>query len=373
MRLALGLALVGAAVASAGAAMTGSVAAVTCLGMIVRPGTSIQAAIDASPTGTTFCLKAGTYKPARPLRPKDGQKFIGEPGTVIDGRHVVKEGFANSAIRVTVRGLVIRNFGVAIKAGKYWTIANNTLAYNTYNGARLTHHGTLRNNHIHHNVYGGVFGFGDGLLVVGNEIAYNHLRSGPCTGKFIKTVNLIVRNNYAHHNSCPVLWSDNNGYRPLFEGNRVTNNSGQAIDCEVSYKCIIRSNTVSNNTKGIMASSSPDVQIYDNTVVNNSEFGIRIHDQGGRSDQPSQYGAHTPKNNFVHHNRITMTTGYTGATKLPEVNDFVFSAQANNRFENNTYRVNFGTRRYLHWRNALRSWRQWRSYGHDTFGSFSVF
>ncbi len=122
-----------------------------------------------------------------------------------------------------------------------------------------------------------------------------------------------------------------------------------------------------------MASSSPDVQIYNNTVTNNSEFEIRIHDQGGRRDQPSRYGPHAPKNNYVHHNRITMKIGYTGATKLPEVNDFVFSAQANNRFEYNTYRVDNGARRYLHWRNALRAWRQWRSYGHDTFGSLASF
>lgn len=373
MRLGVGLVLVSLAAASATTVITGSAAAATCSGVIVRPGTSIQAAINVAPTGTTFCLKAGTHKPAGPLRPKDRQKFIGEAGTVIDGRHVVEDGFTDSADRVTIRRLVIRNYGVAVRAGQYWTIENNTLAYNKYNGARLTHHATLRNNNIHHNVYGGVFGFGNGILVVGNEIAYNHLRQGPCTGKFIKTVDLIVRDNYAHHNSCPVLWSDNNGYKPLFEGNRVTNNSGQAIDCEVSYKCIIRGNTVSNNTQGIMASSSPDVQIYNNTVINNSEFGIRIHDQGGRRDQPSQYGVHAPKNNYVHHNRITMTTGYTGATKLPEVNDFMFSAQANNRFQNNTYRVNNGSRRYLSWRNALRAWPQWRSYGHDKFGSLSVF
>ena len=52
--------------------------------IVLKPGMSIQAAIDANPAGTTFLLEAGVYRGAQ-LTPKDGQSFIGSTGTVLNG------------------------------------------------------------------------------------------------------------------------------------------------------------------------------------------------------------------------------------------------------------------------------------------------
>jgi parallel beta-helix repeat protein len=364
----------------------GSVAqAATCTGVGVTPRSGIRAAIESHPPDTTFCLFAGTYRPTASLRPKEGQRFIGEAGAVLDGRDTVKEGFDGGTGQttvdlVTVRGLTIKNFNVGIRAGHGWRIIDNNLGYNLYNGVRLTHRNVLRNNYIHHNVYGGVFGAGHNILVEGNELAFNHAEDiGPntCKGKFVKTTHLIVRDNYAHGQLCPVLWADLNSYHPVFEGNVVVDNFGPGIDCEISYKCIIRNNIVRNNPRGILVSATPDAEVYGNTVSNNSMVDINIVQQGDddgiRSDYPSRYGPHLTKNNYVHDNYVTVTTGLVGVTVTGYPGDWVYSPEANNRFENNDYRFARSGTGYFTWLNKARTWRGWRSFGHDTFGSFTRF
>ena len=61
-----------------------------CRGTHLRPGASIQRAINLKPTGATFCLHRGTYRISAPLRPKDGQRFIGQKGAAMSGARRVK-------------------------------------------------------------------------------------------------------------------------------------------------------------------------------------------------------------------------------------------------------------------------------------------
>ena len=51
----------------------------------LRPGRRLQAAINARPEGTTFCLWRGTYHLKRPLIPKSRDVFIGQYGAVLKG------------------------------------------------------------------------------------------------------------------------------------------------------------------------------------------------------------------------------------------------------------------------------------------------
>jgi Right handed beta helix region len=60
----------------------------SCAGVDVRPGRSIQAAIDAHPAGTTFCLK-GIHRLRVPLLPKDDQRFVGARAAVLSGARVI--------------------------------------------------------------------------------------------------------------------------------------------------------------------------------------------------------------------------------------------------------------------------------------------
>jgi parallel beta-helix repeat protein len=56
-----------------------------CTGIAARPGDNLQAAINAHPQGTTFCIKAGLHRMQTYVVPKSHDRFVGEPGAVLNG------------------------------------------------------------------------------------------------------------------------------------------------------------------------------------------------------------------------------------------------------------------------------------------------
>jgi Right handed beta helix region len=58
---------------------------------VVKAGDSIQAAIDQKPARTSFCIKPGEYRLARPIRPKAGVALNFESGAVLNGSQVVTD------------------------------------------------------------------------------------------------------------------------------------------------------------------------------------------------------------------------------------------------------------------------------------------
>ena len=56
--------------------------------IFISPGQSIQDAVDANPAGTTFHIKAGIHR-LQQVKPKDGDKFIGEPGAILSGSKIL--------------------------------------------------------------------------------------------------------------------------------------------------------------------------------------------------------------------------------------------------------------------------------------------
>jgi hypothetical protein len=57
----------------------------------VEPSSSIQAAVDLAGEGAVFCLKKGVHR-AQAVRPRTGQIFFGESGTVLNGSRLL-DGF----------------------------------------------------------------------------------------------------------------------------------------------------------------------------------------------------------------------------------------------------------------------------------------
>ena len=70
----------------------GGAVAVAPAGITILPGESIQAKVDANPAGTTFILKSGTHV-QQSVVPKDGDVFLGEAGTVLDGQNATAFAF----------------------------------------------------------------------------------------------------------------------------------------------------------------------------------------------------------------------------------------------------------------------------------------
>jgi parallel beta-helix repeat protein len=54
----------------------------------LSPGMSIQAAVEKAGPGASFCIKAGIHR-LQFVAPKSGQKFFGEPGSVLNGARVL--------------------------------------------------------------------------------------------------------------------------------------------------------------------------------------------------------------------------------------------------------------------------------------------
>ena len=78
-------------------------------GIVVRPGESIQAAVDSAPAGATVLVRAGVYAESvsvpRPLT------LAGEAGAILDGGCGLTHGVAIADIPdVTVQGLTIRHY-----------------------------------------------------------------------------------------------------------------------------------------------------------------------------------------------------------------------------------------------------------------------
>ena len=94
------LALTGVVVATAAVGLTGGAeaveqsAAATCAGVSVALGADIQTAVNAHPAGTTYCLAAGLYRLAAPLKLKTGDTLWGAGpsptrGTMLSGARVL--------------------------------------------------------------------------------------------------------------------------------------------------------------------------------------------------------------------------------------------------------------------------------------------
>ena len=111
-----------------------------------------------------------------------------------------------------------------------WVIEDNWIHHNAGRGiSAIMHHITIRNNVLEYNGQLGLGGGGYGgieganALIEGNEIAYNNTAgidyNWEAGGtKFVHTVNLVVRNNYVHHNNGPGLWTDGSNMQRVVRG-----------------------------------------------------------------------------------------------------------------------------------------------------------
>lgn len=358
----------------------------------IPPGRSIQAAVDAHPTGTTFLIRAGRHR-RQTITPKDGMTFIGEPGAILDGRRTARHAFDGLARNVTIRGLIIENYRSRVQEGAIhggghtnaeastgWVIEGNEIRRNASVGVRTGHRMQVRGNWIHHNGQLGVSGIGDDIVVEGNEIAWNNdqkkfeYRWEAGATKFVQTRRLVVRNNRIHHNWGPGVWMDDDNIDVTVEGNLVEDNADTGIFHEIGYAAVIRNNTVRRNGfdraawaygAGILVAHSPDVEVSGNTVEDNFNGIMAIQQARGSG----AYGPHRLDNLHVHHNRIVQRVGQWAAGVAQDVGDRGVFAR-NLRFLTNQY-VLGGATRSFEWENAQRTRAEWLGYGLDAGSQFT--
>jgi hypothetical protein len=298
--------------------------------------------------------------------------------------------FGGSASNVTISGLVIEKFASpaqngAVKGGTGWRIDGNEIRFNHGIGLHMASGRRVVNNYIHHNGQMGIGGASADALVENNEIAYNNTagyndfwEAGGT--KFVYSNNLTIRNNFVHHNDGPGLWTDIDNIDVLYEGNRVEDNGRSGIFHEISYRAIIRRNTIKRNGTnkpypywiegaGIQITDSTDVEVYENVLEDNWQGIAALNENRGTG----RYGPWTLKNLWVHHNQVTslLSTGGAGRTGVVQTSggSAAFTNQ-NNRFDSNVYRLG-SLPQYFLWLDADRTEQEWRQYGQDVTGSFA--
>lgn len=380
----------------------------TLVGVAVYPGQSIQAAVNANPTGTTFILKSGTHT-RQSVVPKAGDVFHGETGTVLDGQGATQwafRGWNGTAWvnHVTIRAVKITNYTPPFQDGAVsggnapgnstvgWVVDSNEVSYSTYFGIRIGDSMQVTNNYVHHNTVSNVSGTANYVLVQNNEIAWgNYARTGDNNfesggTKFTGTNGLVLRGNYVHDNQGVGLWTDLDNINVLMENNRIDHNAGEGILHEVSYAATIRNNTITNNgwtdplgnrwlwNAGIVISASPNVELYGNVVSGNLNGITGVQQNRGSG----AYGPHLIQNFYAHDNTITQTTpqgaGYADAAAglVEDTGDTGLFTSRNNRYVHNTYylhRIAAGVAPGFEWQ-GWQTDAQWRALGQDTNGTF---
>lgn len=231
----------------------------------------------------------------------------------------------------------------------------------------------------------GIGGEGDGAIIEGSEIAANNY-AGFSIGweaggtKFVRSRNLVVRNNCVHDNNGPGLWTDIDNVDITYANNKVFRNSGDGIKHEISYRATIVDNLVAQNGKGhdiwlwgsqILIQNSSDVEVRGNTVEIAPGFGngISIVSQDRGS---GELGAYDAKNNHVHHNTIIHLGrhGHNGLVADAKIDEFWKTGT--NRFDNNTYILASAKSSIFGVNNHFGPWEDARAQGFETNGTVKM-
>ncbi|MEU1375021.1 right-handed parallel beta-helix repeat-containing protein [Streptomyces triculaminicus] len=232
----------------------------------------LAAKTRSSPPNTTFWLRPGEHRlePDRyaQVMPKEGNRYLGAPGAVLDGRKTNQYAFGGTARDVTIRYLTVERFVAPNNEGVVnhdmadgWVIEHTKIQYNSGAGLMAGARQQVRASCLRNNGQYGMNAYktGDsirGLVVEGNEIVGNNTddweRRQPgcgCTGgiKFWAVNGADIRGNWVHDNRGAGLWADNNNNDFRIEGNIMEANDGAALMYETSYNAVIRNNTIRRN------------------------------------------------------------------------------------------------------------------------------
>ncbi|OKJ63364.1 hypothetical protein AMK27_10640 [Streptomyces sp. CB02009] len=225
-----------------------------------------------SPPNTTFWLRPGRHTldpdPYAQVMAKKGNRYLGAPGAVLDGRRINQYAFSGTAPGVTISHLTVERFAAPHDEGVVnhdmadgWVIEHATVQDNSGAGLMAGARQRVRASCLRNNGQYGMNAYktGDsirGLVVEGNEITGNNTddweRRRPgcgCTGgiKFWAVDGADVRGNWVHRNRGTGLWADNNNNDFRIEDNLLESNDGAALMYETSYNAVIRNNTIRRN------------------------------------------------------------------------------------------------------------------------------
>lgn len=347
---------------------------------VVPAGWSIQQVADSQPAGATMLIEAGTHL-RQSVVPKSGQRFIGEEGAVMDGLNAMTYAFSGTATNVTISNIEIRNYltahnnGAINAEGSGWTISDCEVHHNEHAGISIVGSSTISNCNVHHNKdLGIVVDGGSGALLDGNEVAYNNYDSSVgdyyAGVKIIGTQDVVVRNNYVHHNSGYGLWTYLGSTGTTYQDNVVEDNYWAGLSHDQSYAVTIDSNEFRRNGSkapvdtdgarkfynGAIQITGPNATVTNNIVTDNHNgivvIGYTVNVDGA----------------VITGNTIT-NSGHTGVVAGSASPNAIDSAVV----ESNQYRYTDTSGSYWVWTTGAEcDWEAWQGYGNDRNGSLAT-
>lgn len=237
------------------------------------PLTNGQSDINASPTGTVFCI-SGTHNWA--LTPKTGNQFISNQldPAILNGGNSTQFAFQGSATGVLLDGLEVENYtaanqqGAIAAVGSGWILRNLQVHDNGTGsgGAGSTggHGWTIVGGRYYNNrqegIGGGVNSGGEtqNTTIDGVEIDHNNFTNDSYTTansdcdneaggfKWVGSGNTI-KNSEIHDNACRGLWADIDANNSTVTNNHVYDNWADGIMIEISRAATITNNVVTGN------------------------------------------------------------------------------------------------------------------------------
>lgn len=355
--------------------------------VIITPGQSIQAAVDANPAGTTFVIR-GTHHGQQVVLPyKNDLSFIGEEDAVLigDGQEHAFTGKTGQQTgdRIRLSSMEITGYAPPRQEGVIqgfgeawdWTLEGLDIHHNANVGIRGSQGWQVLRCHIHHQ---GSMGVGGGRLYEDCEIDHNNTEPVDPSwegggSKWVWSDETVVRRCFIHDNYGPGLWTDGNIRNILFEHNRVWDNYGPGIFTEISRDALIHDNDVRRNGfgytgwidgSGILVGDSANIEVYGNTVLWNNDGIAGKHTNRGSG----AYGEYTLKNLHVHDNIIGMNHGQTGIVWNPPGTPD--DPSWGNRFERNSYILK-GKEKHFRWGSNLLTFPEWQTV-HEPDGMLAI-
>ncbi len=345
----------------------------------IPAGASIQAAISANPSGTTFQLAAGTWQLSATLKPKAGDHFLGAGmgQTILDGVTQTFDGFAggSATTNVEVAYLTVRGFVNGVKTGSGWVLHDLEATANQV-GIKMNGTGpVVRDSQIHHNARYGVSGTTSNGQFLRNDVSYNRtdttLNPGSSgAAKWVNSTGLVVDGNTVHDNFGKGLWLDGEDRGCTFSNNVVQDNLDEGIRVEIGYGSVVEGNQVQGN-----GGAAIDVVNSSGTVVRGNTISapasqrnvLRFFGSGRLNGAGVEY---TNTDNRAEGNAIALLSqqlvgvARTGGTT------------SGNSYDFNSYQTSSLTGSYFKWWDGsiqwTVAWGGWQGFGQDLNGSIAL-